>query len=56
MRRTEVTRMFEATKAIALCHNVTPIVEKDAVLVSFAFIHFVRLYDNVLWFIVGFES
>lgn len=29
MRRTMVTRVFEATKAIALCHNVTPIVEKQ---------------------------
>ena len=25
MRRTLVTRIYEAAKAIALCHNVTPI-------------------------------
>ncbi len=27
VRRTVVTRVFEAVKAIALCHNVTPVYE-----------------------------
>jgi hypothetical protein len=27
MRRTAITRIVEATKAIGLCHNVTPIVD-----------------------------
>ena len=29
MRRTVVTRIFEAVKAIALCHNVTPVYEVE---------------------------
>ena len=29
MRRTVVTRIVEAAKAIALCHNVTPIHESN---------------------------
>ena len=29
VRRTVVTRVHEAVKAIALCHNVTPVLEDD---------------------------
>ena len=29
IRRTAVTRTFEAVKAIALCHNVTPVYEVE---------------------------
>lgn len=29
IRRTVVTRVHEAVKAIALCHNVTPVYEND---------------------------
>lgn len=29
MRRTVVTRIVEAAKAIGLCHNVTPIVDTN---------------------------
>ena len=28
MRRSEVTRVQEAVKAVALCHNVTPVYEE----------------------------
>lgn len=30
VRRSEVTRVQEAVKAIALCHNVTPVCEDDS--------------------------
>lgn len=30
VRRTVVTRVFEAVRAIALCHNVTPVYEQGA--------------------------
>ena len=30
MRRTVVTRVGEAVKAIALCHNVTPVCEEES--------------------------
>ena len=29
MRRTVVTRVLDAVKAIAICHNVTPVHEND---------------------------
>lgn len=29
VRRTVVTRVYEAVRAIALCHNVTPVYEDD---------------------------
>lgn len=29
IKRTVVTRVYEAVKALALCHNVTPVVDED---------------------------
>ena len=41
MRRTVVTRIVEAAKAIGLCHNVTPIIDRNQI-VGFILYHFIN--------------
>lgn len=50
MRRTAITRIVEAAKAIGLCHNVTPIVDGNQfVRVTRFSLYHVSLFNYSFW-------
>lgn len=56
IRRSEQTRLHDAVKAIALCHNVTPVIENNVqgnmlvltCLFKFLLFHFFLMFN--VWF------